>query len=253
MNDKLILRARDFWTSITLIFVSCFFIYKTSDIPFLNTQVAGVDSADWYNSAALVPYAIFVTLLLLSLALLRISIKDGGARHALSAVGIGLSEAELMRVACISVILFSYLFGLLPRVDFILASALMITCLIWGFHRENKLVMLLCTGGIATAALYAAINHFPRSQWAKPHDDDWVTLIIFCLLTLLMFAFEKKQGRISRAFKVTPLVSIFTPLILVSAMAFGFRQNVPNRTGLLFSQIEYHYYVSLKPLFRGNK
>ena len=44
-------------------------------------------------------------------------------------------------------------------------------------------------------------------------------------------------------------MAVLVPLMLVLAMAFGFRQNVPNRSGLLFSQIEYHYYVTLKPLW----
>ena len=51
--------------------------------------------------------------------------------------------------------------------------------------------------------------------------------------------------------RITPIVSVMAPLILVLAMAFGFRQNVPNRTGLLFSKIEYHYYVTVRPLWRG--
>jgi hypothetical protein len=48
-----------------------------------------------------------------------------------------------------------------------------------------------------------------------------------------------------------PVIAILAPVILVCAMAFGFRQNVPNRGGLIFSQIEYHYYVTLRPLWRS--
>ncbi len=49
---------------------------------------------------------------------------------------------------------------------------------------------------------------------------------------------------------VIPAIAILAPLILVCAMAFGFRQNVPNRGGLIFKQIEYHYYVTLRPIWR---
>ena len=68
-----------------------------------------------------------------------------------------------------------------------------------------------------------------------------------------MFVMESRKGPLKRIVKITPVLSIIAPLILVVAMAFGFRQNVPNRTGLLFSHIEYHYYVSIRPLWQGKK
>ena len=253
MDDKLILRVRDFWTSIFLIFTSLFFLYETTDIPFLNTKVAGVEAADWYNSAALVPYGIFGGLLLLSFILLGIAIKDGGAKHALTKIGIGYSQAELIRVFCVCIILFFYIFGLIPRVDFILSSSLMITCLIWGFHSENRISMILSTLSISIVSTYALVIHFPRSEWAKPHDDDWLVLAMFVILTLIMLMMESRKGTLTRVVKITPVLSIVAPLMLVMAMAFGFRQNVPNRTGLIFSQIEYHYYVSIRPLWQGKK
>ncbi len=253
MDDKLILRVRDFWTAIVLICVSCFFLFQTTDIPFLNTKVAGVDAADWYNSAALVPYGIFGGLLLLSFSLLGIAIKDGGAKHALTKIGIGYSRAELVRVSCVSIIIFFYIFGLIPRADFILSSSLMITCLIWGFHSENRASMPLSTCAISIVSIYAMFMHFPRSEWAKPHDDDWLVLCMFGLITLTMIVVERRNGPLSKVVKLTPVISIIAPLVLVMAMAFGFRQNVPNRTGLIFSKIEYHYYVTIRPLWQGEK
>ncbi|MEM7216385.1 MAG: hypothetical protein AAF423_12660 [Pseudomonadota bacterium] len=213
--------------------------------------MAGVDSADWYNSAALVPFGIFGCMLVLAFVLLGIAIRDGGARQALTAVGIGYSRSELIRLSCICTILFFYIFGLVPRVDFVIASSLMMTCLIWGFHKQDRNAMLIGTATISSAALYALVMHFPRSQWTKPHDDDWIALAAFLLLTTIMIFKERRKGKLSTVTKLTPVISVLAPLILVLAMAFGFRQNVPNRTGLIFSHMEYHYYVSLRPLWRS--
>ena len=233
--------------------VSLFFLFETSEIPFWDTQSAGVESAEWYNSAALVPYGIFIALFVLALSLLVISIQDGGAKYALSLLGLGYSHYEAVRLTSISVILFFYIFGLVPRVDFIIASALMITALIWGFHRGERFNMVFCAGLVTAVSLYAMLVHFPRSEWSKPHDDDWVALVAFLGLTLFMFFRDKRKGNFDRITKITPVISVITPLILVLAMAFGFRQNVPNRTGLVFSKIEYHYYVTLRPLWQGKK
>lgn len=251
MNEKTILRARDFWASMVLILLSLYLLYKTSNIPFFDAAAAGVDSAGWYNSAALVPYGIFVSLLILAFILLYISFKDGGAKHALSLVGIGFEREEVIRLCAISIILFFYIFGLVPRGDFIISSALLMTSLIWGFYSGEGKPKLYSILAISAAGLYAMIAHFPRSEWAKPHDDDWVTLVIFTVLTAYMLIHESSKAEFSRVVKLTPVISVLVPFILVMAMAFGFRQNVPNRTGLLFSKIEYHYYVTIKPLWQG--
>lgn len=253
MDEKTILRARDFWTSIVLFVASLFFLFQTSKIPFFNSASAGVDSAQWYDSAALVPFGIFGILLVLSIVLFVISIRDGGAKVALSAVGLDIDLHEIKRLFSISLILAAYIFALVPRVDFIICSALMITALIWGYHRGFRPVTYIATAAVIVPSLYALIVNFPQSQWGKPHDDDWFTLISFLALTATMFVVEFRAKKIDRVIKVTPVVAVLCPLILVLAMAFGFRQNVPNRTGLLFSQIEYNYYVNLRPLWQGKK
>ncbi len=248
MVDKSVMRARDFWTSLVLIAVSLFFLYRTSLIPFFQANAAGVQGR-WYNSAALVPFGIFAALLVLALILLFIAIKDGGAARAFDKLGIGFSVPECIRLTCISAILAGYIFGLVPRVDFILCSALVITALIWGFHAGDRVAMVLSTVIVVAAAAYALLVHFPRSEWTKPHDDDLVVLAAYLMITAAMFARSAMLGRLDRVIRLTPVIAIVVPLILVIAMAFGFRQNVPNRHGLLFSKIEYYYYVSLKPLW----
>lgn len=245
MEDKTALRARDFWTSLILIATSVFFLWRTTDIPLFDTQTGGVTSGDWYNSAAVVPYGIFGLMLLCSLGLLAISIKDGGAERALRGAGVGWEKSELIRMGCISIILFFYIFALVPRVDFVICSALLISAMIYGFHGGDRDRMKIAAAIVAAAGLYSFVMHFPQSEWAKPHDDDWVTLALWVGLTL----YTLLRHRDEYAIRIAPIMAVLVPLMLVLAMAFGFRQNVPNRSGLLFKQIEYHYYVTLKPLW----
>lgn len=245
-EDLMKLRARDFWGALALICCAVFFLWRTSFIPFLGENRAGVSGAEWYNSAAIVPFGIWSALLFLGLVLLRIAIKAGGAQRAFCAIGIGWNRQEAIRIGSIAVIMGVYIFALVPRVDFILASGLVITALIYGFHAGRIGRMLLAAVVVALPGLYALVRHFPQAEWNKPHDDDWVVLAAWVLLSIWMLIHDR--SRIARA---TPWVAVLTPLILVTAMAFGFRQNVPNRGGLLFSQIEYHYYVTLRPLWRN--
>ncbi len=245
LDDKTVMRARDFWCSLVLLAVSVFFLWKTSAIPLFGENRAGVSGADWYNSAAIVPLGLFTTLFVLSLVLMGISIRDGGARHALSATGLAWTPGELRRVGLIAVIMTGYIAGLVPRVDFILSSGLLITALIYGFHRAVPRRMLVAAGFVLIPGLYAFLTNTAQSDW-NAHDDDWVTLITWIALTALVL----RNAGSKRINRIIPLIALVAPLILVCVMAFGFRQNVPARGGLIFAQIEYHYYVTLRPIWR---
>jgi hypothetical protein len=243
-EEKAVLRARDFWTSIGLFSLSVFFIWRTTFIPLFGANRAGVSGTDWYNSAAIVPYGIFGLMLVLSLVLLRVSIRDGGAARALSAAGIGWNLAEAVRFSTIGIILFFYIASLVPRVDFIIASGLLITALIYGYHGGQRTRMWIAAAVVAVPGLYAMILHLPQKDWGA-HDDDVVALLAWLGLTVWTLI-RDPHDRVTR---ITPVLATVAPFLLVCAMAFGFRQNVPNRGGLFFSQIEYHYYVNLKPLW----
>lgn len=245
-EELAILRARDFWGALVLMAVSLFFLVRTFDIPLWGGNRAGVASASWYNSAAIVPLGIFTSLLVLSVVLLIIAIKAGGAQRALSSVGIGWNAAEALRFVAIGIILFFYVAGLVPRVDFVASSGLLITALIFGFYQGQPQRMLLSAFVVAFAGTYAFTAHLPQSEWGA-HDDDVVTLILWAALTVWVMINTKGD----RVLRIVPVLAVVAPLILVCAMAFGFRQNVPNRGGIIFSQIEYHYYVTLRPLWRS--
>ncbi len=245
-EDTEILRARDFWGALVLMGLSVFFLWKTLDIPLWGGNRAGVNAAAWYNSAAIVPLGIFSALLALSFLLLVMAVRAGGAGRALSAVGIGWNADEALRFVTIAVILFFYIAALVPRVDFILSSGLLITALTFGYHGGIRARMMLSATVMAASGTYALVAHFPRSEWAA-HDDDWLTLIVWAALTIWMLI----RARGDRVLKIAPIIAVIAPTVLVCAMAFGFRQNVPNRGGLIFKQIEYHYYVTIRPIWRS--
>lgn len=245
-GDIDVLRTRDFWGALVLMALSIFFLWRTFDIPMFGGNRAGVATASWYNSAAIVPLGIFTILFILSCVLLSVAIKAGGGRRALSRVGIGWDQLEALRFTTIGIILFFYVAGLVPRVDFIACSGLLITALIFGFHGGHARRMILSVVAVAVCGSYALIVHLPQAQWGA-HDDDVVTLVVWAALSLWVMI----QARGNRVLKVVPYIAVLTPLLLVCAMAFGFRQNVPNRGGIIFSQIEYHYYVTLRPLWRS--
>lgn len=255
-QERRALRLKDFWTAIVLMAVSAGLLLKTTELPFFEARAAGMAEGRWYNSAALVPYMVFGLLFLLALSLLVIAVRDGGSpqrtdfRNLLSQ----LRAPFARRFMIISAILLGYIFALVPRVDFILATALTMMALTYGFHERRMRPAVIAIAAVAIPSLYAIVVNFPSDRWAKPHDDDWLTLLAFVVLTgAALIESARANGKLPNYMRYIPLVCLLTPTLLVVTMAFGFRQNVPNRTGLLFSQIEYHYYVNLKPLLDGAK
>ena len=244
-DEKTILRVRDFWTSLVLIATSVFFLWKTSAIPLFGENRAGVSGADWYTSAAIVPLGLFSALLFLSCVLLLHAIRSGGASRAFSAIGIGWNAADVHRVSAIAVIMVGYIAGLVPRVDFIVSSGLVITALIFGFRGGTPQRMRLAALSVAGPAIFAFLAYWPQSLWTAK-GDDWIALAVWIALTILIF----RDAGTDKVHRFLPLIAVLVPLILVCAMAFGFRQNVPARGGLIFAQIEYHYYVTLRPIWR---
>ncbi len=253
MSDKTELRRKDFYTALILIGLSLFFLYKTSEIPFFEANAAGVESGKWYNSAALVPYAVFVAMLVLSCTLLMIAIREGGKPAHLNFNQVSEWFARGGgKITLIAAFLLLYIFALVPRVDFTIASALIFAALVFSFHEDRLRPMMICLLFVGIPSLYAFLVHFPRTEWTKPHDDDWIALIslvIMCVCVMAEIRFA--NGRLPFYARLTPVIAVVLPLFLVVTMAFGFRQNVPNRTGLVFQQIEYHYYVTLKPWLQG--
>lgn len=237
--------------ALLLIAVSLFFLQQTAEIPFFKADAAGVDAGQWYNSAALVPFCIFAILLLLSIGLLVIAIRQGG----LPGGGLGwraleswFTRVDVARMAATALIMLAYIFALVPRVDFTLASALTLLALIYGFHATRPRATAVALVAVLLPSLYALIVYFPRSNWSASHSDDYATLAAFLLLIpIAVLETKRAEGRVGRILKLAPLLSFLFPLFLVIVMAFGFRQNIPMRSGLLFQQIEYHYYVTLKP------
>jgi hypothetical protein len=131
-----------------------------------------------------------------------------------------------------------------------------------GLHLVNQRVQggqvtraratLIALAAVLIPSAYALAVNLPRSRWAAPHDDDWLTLAAFVVLIAAAWIDARAaRGRIDPYLKAAPLIAIVLPLLLICAMAFGFQQNVPNRTGLIFSQVEYHYYVTWRPWVQG--
>ena len=135
--DKGRLRRADFITSIILILFGLWLLYETFQMPMKDTY-GGVENV-WYVSPALLPLIISIGIILLGFVLFLHSLKTGGAKkfiNGLKQKKRGISES-LTRLFIILLILISYVYLYIPRVDFFLSSLIFLFVFITGFYFDD--------------------------------------------------------------------------------------------------------------------
>ena len=150
-------RVADFWTALALVAGSVFFLWRTSRLPFLEASAAGVE-AEWYASAAPVPYAVFGALLAMGVGLLGVAIRDGGAARP------RVPWPAVARIGAAVAIPAAHVGALVPRVGFTLSSALVVAALIYGFHEGRAVPRAASVAAVAVPGLHALGAHAPQAE-----------------------------------------------------------------------------------------
>lgn len=227
------LRKADFWTSIVLLAVAAGMLLESLTMPLEGTY-AGVQNA-WYVSPALLPLIVTVCLAVLSVILLTNAVRTGGARAALQ----DLRHPQFARFWAnseefwiVSAILFAYIYVLIPIVDFIAATVLLLFVLVTAFDlgsvRAARRVFALfaATAMIVEFIALSGIEFAPRSSGAYWQDAFvWTAVVLsFGVAIHAARAEPTSRARLVRCIGV----SILTPLILGPIFKYGLLVPLPN-------------------------
>jgi hypothetical protein len=226
------LRKADFWTSIVLLAVAIGMLAETLSYPLEGTY-AGVRNV-WYVSPALLPLIIAAALVVLSGLLLANAVRTGGARAALR----DLSDASAKRIWVASAdfwiiggILSGYIYGLLPRVDFVAATTLLLFTLVAIYDLERSsaaraLVVFFITS-FAVIAL-ALFGWRPGPDTAAAYARDGATWAASAVSMILVWFAARRDATASARFSRCFWISILTPMIVSVAFKYGLLVPLPN-------------------------
>lgn len=227
------LRKADAWTGLVLAAVAVAMVGEALTFPLEGTY-AGVRNA-WYVSPALFPLIVGGALFCLSLGLLARAVKDvrrlrpgervlGVDPRALSGGG----DAVL-----IALLLAAYIVGLVPRVDFPIATALFLVVFIGVYVVASVPGRVLLTASLCVSAAVAlgtaVAGAWPAPRSSGQHTADAVVAGVLALAVGVLAL--SARGRERR--RVVPVVvtAVATALILSAIFKYGLLVPLP-REGL---------------------
>ena len=166
--NKVRLRKHDFWTSLVLLALAVAMAWEATGYP-MTDSYGGVRNV-WYVSAALFPLLVAGGLFLLSSVLLINSVLSGGARAALRGhIDQARTTGTLGRFVAIAALLAAYVYALVPRVDFFIATVIFLQAFFAVFHVAGKNITRPCLMifgvGVACACALALTGTSDRHIW----------------------------------------------------------------------------------------
>jgi hypothetical protein len=226
------LRKADFWSSLVLIAVSAAMLLQALTFPLRGTY-AGVRNV-WYVSPALFPLIVSATLVLLGLGLLARSVRAGGAAAALHDLRHPAAERFVRTSAAFWIIggaIGAYVYGFIPYVEFVAATALFLLCFTCGFHLADTraagtlLAALIAGGLVLLAGALAGLMPGPRT--AAAYALDGVVWAAFVVAAAFVFSATRRAGELRRRFWHCFWTSLLTAFLLSMIFKYGLLVPLP--------------------------
>ncbi len=231
---RLWLRRADVWTGLVLAIVAAAMVAQALTFPLEGTY-AGVKNA-WYVSPALFPLMVGGMLFVLSVGLVGNGIREarrlsptgrffGGGSHAAAGQG-----GNALLVASL---LAFFIVGLVPRVDFVIATALYLVVFMGVYAIKSPVgrgLLIACLGVSATAVFAMALaGAWPPSRSPGQLDADAVLCAVLVLAIVVFVGFARGAEHKRRV----PVVAsaIGTAVILSAVFKYGLLVPLP-REGL---------------------
>jgi hypothetical protein len=231
MDDPIRMRKADFWTSLIFFGIVAGMIGSAMTMP-LKDSFAGVQNA-WYVSPALLPLMIAGGLFILATALLVNAIRTGGARAALASLGNwaeagkGATARMLVSIAIIA----GYVYGLIPRVDYVVTTALFLQVFIAAFYVDRKEVMRLQTAVYLFVAIPAfladLVGVYPPPGTPVRYSLDVIVLVVLGWLGAVTWRRLASDADGRHRFAVTMAVSVTVALLTSVSFKFGLLVPLP--------------------------
>jgi hypothetical protein len=231
MDSQTRMRRADFWTSLVFFAIAIGMIGSAMTMP-LKESFAGVQNV-WYVSPALLPLMIAAGLLALATTLLRNAVRTGGARAAIASLGRWAEadgDATARMLAAVAIVV-GYVYGLIPRVDYVVATTLFLLVFIAAFYLGRKdimrfqAVLFLAVGAAALAADLLGV--YPSPGTTPRYALDLIVLLGTAGLALATWRRLGSDAVLRRRFATTVAVSVAVALLTSASFKFGLLVPLP--------------------------
>jgi hypothetical protein len=180
----------------------------------------------WFVSPALFPLFVGAVIVLLGIALTVNALKTVGLSGLADTLG-WLKSAELfrflkseamMRFHAIVVLLFSFVFLNVPRIDFFLSSILFLTAFITMFYLDNPALLLrmlrVYLGGTLVLVVWFASGLAESAGAVLPYASDWLTLIFLIVYGVFAYRTTNGDALLRKKYKTGLILSLAAPFTI---------------------------------------
>lgn len=223
MLAKDTLRQSDVLSGVLIAMLGVFIVSQAMGMP-MKDSWGGVQNV-WYVSPALFPLFVGTMLLLLGLALTAIGLRHlgrGGIRLALAGSGgrvtTLLTAAPTIRFYAVVATLLSFVFILVPRVDFFAAAPLYLLMLFALFYYGDETTLFRTfMASLAGAALFLVVLCSGlRDSLADliAHPGDWLALLLTAFLAVSGLFSTRHQSERRQRLVIGLIVTTIAPLTI---------------------------------------
>ena len=246
MIEKDRIRGFDIVSGILFIFFGLWILLEALKMPL--TETYGSAKNAWYVSPALFPLIIGGGIILISILIVMHAVKNEGLAQLMRKGGEKtlLSEKNI-RYLCILLPLFSLVYVMLKRIDFIQSSMFFLFFTVFVFYIDKMSVMkktLLYYLAIVLFCILLSVTGVLQVWNTKyPYLIDVISLALFILLCLGAWFQISSSDVYRKRFKIVLAVSIGVPFFLAVVFRFLLRIPLPREGGftdllyVLFSMI----------------
>jgi len=235
MLEKDTLRKADIFSGGLIFLFGLFVVYQALQMPMKDTY-GGVQNV-WYVSPAIFPLFIGAIIALLGIALTAIALKSVGLRQLGAVLGY-LASAELVaflkqpatiRFYAIMLVFSSFIFIMLPRIDFFPATVFFLMVFISMFYfDDDQLLFKIMLFFIAVTILL--IIFFATGLEALLADSmnfpgDWLMLLCIAAFAIYAWQLVKDQAELRRKYRTCLLLAVIAPFTV--GIIFKFLLLVP--------------------------
>lgn len=234
MIEKDKIRGFDIVSGVLFIFFGLWILVEALKMPL--TESYGSAENAWYVSPALFPLIIGGGIVVISILIVLHALKNGGVAQLKQKSGErSLLSEKNIRYLSILIPLFSLVYVLLKRIDFIQSSMFFLFFTVFVFYIDNIAVMkrtLIYFSAIVLFYILLTLTGVLQIWNAKyPYLIDVLSLILFILLCIGAWIQISSSDVYRGKFKIILAVSIGIPFFLAVVFRFLLRIPLPREGG----------------------
>lgn len=218
------LRKADIFSGLVISLFGLWVVSQAMKMP-MKDSWGGVQNV-WFVSPALFPLFVGSMIALLGIGLVINALKTvgfSGLAETLSWLKSPelicfLKSEAMIRFYAIVVLLFSFVFLMIPRIDFFLCSVLFLSGFITMFYLDDPGLLIrmlrVYLFGTAVFVLWFAVGIPAVLEASLPYPSDWLSLAFILLYCIFVFRLIRGNAALRKKYKTGLILSVAAPFTI---------------------------------------